>query len=241
MTTAIGVIPVRFGSTRFPGKPLAPILGRPMIQWVYEGARASKRLARIVIATDDERIAAAARGFGAEAVMTSPGCASGTDRAAEAAASSSCDFVINIQGDEPLVSGEMLDELVRGLEESGAPMATLVARVERLELLNDPHIVKVVADGGGYALYFSRSALPHGCSDYFYQHIGIYGYARDFLLGYKVLPPSRLEEAEKLEQLRALENGRRIRLIEIPSPTLSVDTPADIIKVEEFLVRHSHE
>ncbi|MGD0781326.1 MAG: 3-deoxy-manno-octulosonate cytidylyltransferase [Candidatus Aminicenantales bacterium] len=241
MSTVLGVIPARFGSTRFPGKPLAPILGRPMVQWVYEGARASKLLSRVVIATDDGRIAAAARAFGADAVMTSPDCASGTDRAAEVAASSSCDFVINIQGDEPLVRGEMLDGLVRGLEESGAPMATLVARVERLELLNDPHIVKVVADGRGYALYFSRSALPHGCSDYFYQHIGIYGYGRDFLLGYKALSPSRLEKAERLEQLRALENGWRVRLIEIPRPTLSVDTPADIIKVEEFLVRHSHE
>jgi 3-deoxy-manno-octulosonate cytidylyltransferase (CMP-KDO synthetase) len=241
LATAIGVIPVRFGATRFPGKPLAPILGRPMVQWVYEGARASKLLSRVVIATDDERIAAAARVFGADVIMTSPDCASGTDRAAEVASASSCDFVINIQGDEPLVRGEMLDGLVRGLVESGAPMATLMARVESLELLDDPHIVKVIADGGGYALYFSRSPLPHGCSDYFYQHIGIYGYRRDFLLGYKDLPPSRLERAEKLEQLRALENGRRIRLIEIPRPTLSVDAPADIIKVEQFLMRDSHE
>ena len=241
MSIAIGVIPVRFGASRFPGKPLALILGRPMVQWVYEGARASKRLSRVIIATDDERIAAAARGFGAEAIMTSPECASGTDRAAEVAASSSSDFVINIQGDEPLVRGAMLDGLVLGLEESGAPMATLIARVESLELLNDPHIVKVVADGEGYALYFSRSPLPHGCSDYFYQHVGIYGYRRDFLLGYKDLPASRLEQAEKLEQLRALESGRRIRLIEIPCPTLSVDTPADIIKVEQYLARHSHE
>jgi 3-deoxy-manno-octulosonate cytidylyltransferase (CMP-KDO synthetase) len=241
LATAIGVIPVRFGATRFPGKPLAPILGRPMVQWVYEGARASKLLSRVVIATDDERIAAAARVFGADVIMTSPDCASGTDRAAEVASASSCDFVINIQGDEPLVRGEMLDGLVRGLVESGAPMATLMARVESLELLDDPHIVKVIADGGGYALYFSRSPLPHGCSDYFYQHIGIYGYRRDFLLGYKDLPPSRLERAEKLEQLRALENGRRIRLIEIPRPTLSVDAPADIIKVEQFLKRRSHE
>jgi 3-deoxy-manno-octulosonate cytidylyltransferase (CMP-KDO synthetase) len=241
LATAIGVIPVRFGATRFPGKPLAPILGRPMVQWVYEGARAATLLSRVVIATDDERIAAAARVFGADVIMTSPDCASGTDRAAEVASASSCDFVINIQGDEPLVRGEMLDGLVRGLVESGAPMATLMARVESLELLDDPHIVKVIADGGGYALYFSRSPLPHGCSDYFYQHIGIYGYRRDFLLGYKDLPPSRLERAEKLEQLRALENGRRIRLIEIPRPTLSVDAPADIIKVEQFLMRDSHE
>lgn len=212
-----------------------------MIQWVYEGARTSKLLSRIIIATDDERIAAAARQFGAEAVLTSPDCASGTDRAAEAVASVPCDFVVNIQGDEPLVGGGMLDGLVRGLEEGVAPMASLMARVDDLALLSDPHIVKVVTDGQGYALYFSRSALPYGCSDYFYQHIGIYGYRRDFLLGYKDLPPSRLEQAEKLEQLRALENGRRIRMIEIPRPTLSVDAPADIIKVEQFLKRRSHE
>jgi 3-deoxy-manno-octulosonate cytidylyltransferase (CMP-KDO synthetase) len=212
-----------------------------MVQWVYDGARASKLLSRIIIVTDDERIAAAARGFGAEAVMTSPDCASGTDRAAEVAAAAPCDFVINIQGDEPLIRGDMLDALVRGLEESGAPMASLMARVEKLELLSDPHIVKVVTDGGGSALYFSRSALPHGCFDYFYQHIGIYAYRRDFLLAYKDLPPSRLERAENLEQLRALENGRRIQMIEIPRPTLSVDTPADIIMVEQFLKRHSHE
>lgn len=212
-----------------------------MVQWVYEGARESKLLARVIIATDDERILAAARAFGAEAAMTSAECASGTDRAAEIAAGLPCDFVINIQGDEPLIRGDMLDRIVRGLEESGAPMVSLMARVERLDLLTDPRIVKVVTDAAGEALYFSRSALPHGCSDYFYQHIGIYGYRRDFLLGYKDLPGSRLERAEKLEQLRALENGRRIRMIEISRPTLSVDTPADIIKVERFLTRRLHD
>ncbi len=212
-----------------------------MVQWVYEGARESKLLARVIIATDDERILAAARAFGAEAAMTSAECASGTDRAAEIAAGLPCDFVINIQGDEPLIRGDMLDRIVRGLEESGAPMVSLMARVERLDLLADPRIVKVVTDAAGEALYFSRSALPHGCSDYFYQHIGIYGYRRDFLLGYKDLPGSRLERAEKLEQLRALENGRRIRMIEISRPTLSVDTPADIIKVERFLTRRLHD
>jgi 3-deoxy-manno-octulosonate cytidylyltransferase (CMP-KDO synthetase) len=211
-----------------------------MVQWVYEGARESKLLDRVIIATDDERILAAARAFGAEAAMTSAECASGTDRAAEIAADLPCDFVINIQGDEPLIRGDMLDRLVLGLEESGAPMASLMARVERLDLLADPHIVKVVTDAAGEALYFSRAALPHGCSDYFYQHIGIYGYRREFLLGYKNLPGRRLERAEKLEQLRALENGRRIRMIEIPRPTLSVDTPADIIKVEQFLTRRLH-
>jgi 3-deoxy-manno-octulosonate cytidylyltransferase (CMP-KDO synthetase) len=240
LASTVGIIPVRYGSVRFPGKPLALILGRPMVRWVYEGAREARLLDRILIATDDERIVEAARGFGAEAVMTSPECRSGTDRAAEAAARGDSEFVINIQGDEPLVRGAMLDSLVRALQESGAPMASLMARVHDPALIGDPHIVKVVVRADGDALYFSRSPLPHGHSDYFYQHIGIYGYRRDFLLGYRVLPRSRLEAAEKLEQLRALEGGHRIRMIEIASPTLSVDTPDDIIKVERFLERRSH-
>jgi 3-deoxy-manno-octulosonate cytidylyltransferase (CMP-KDO synthetase) len=240
LSQAIGIIPVRFGSTRFPGKPLALILGRTMVQWVYEGSRESKLLERIIIATDDERIRTAARDFGAEAIMTSPECASGTDRVAEVAARLSADIIINIQGDEPLIRGEWLDRLVQDLETSGAPMASLMARVENLAALADPHIVKVVTDAAGQALYFSRSPLPHGCSDYFYQHIGIYGYRRDFLLGYNRLPGSRLERDEKLEQLRALESGHRIRMVEIPRPTLSVDTPADIIGVEKFLERRFH-
>jgi 3-deoxy-manno-octulosonate cytidylyltransferase (CMP-KDO synthetase) len=212
-----------------------------MVRWVYEGAREAKTLDRIVVATDDERILAAVRSFGAEALMTSGACASGTDRVAEAASRADAAIVVNIQGDEPLLRGKMLDALVRGLEESGAPMASLMARVERLELMGDPHIVKVVVDGRGDALYFSRSPLPCGASDYFYQHIGIYAYRREFLLGYSGLPPSRLERAEKLEQLRALESGHRIRMVETDAPTLSVDAPEDIIKVERFLARRPHD
>jgi 3-deoxy-manno-octulosonate cytidylyltransferase (CMP-KDO synthetase) len=238
---AIGVIPVRFGSTRFPGKPLAAILGKPMIQWVYEGARESGRLERIIVATDDERIASAASGFGAEIRMTSSAHASGTDRVAEAARTTDADIIVNIQGDEPLVRGRMLDSLVDALRQGEAGMATLMAKVKDISLLDDPHIVKVVADEAGYALLFSRAPLPFGAADYFHQHIGIYAYRRDLLLGYSRLPASRLESVEKLEQLRALEAGVRIRMVEIESPTLSVDTPRDIISVEHHLRARTHE
>jgi 3-deoxy-manno-octulosonate cytidylyltransferase (CMP-KDO synthetase) len=236
---AVGVIPVRYGSTRFPGKPLAPILGQPMVQWVYEGAARAVRIERVIVATDDARIFEAARGFGAEAVMTSAGCASGTDRAAEAAARTDARVVVSIQGDEPLIEGDMLDPLVDAVEAGGADMASLMIRESDPALLADPNVVKVVVDRRGEALYFSRSPLRSDESDYFYRHIGIYAFRRDVLLGYRSLPASRLEKAERLEQLRALDNGLRIRMIETSRPTLSVDVPADIIKVENYLRRRT--
>ena len=241
MDHAVGIIPARYGSTRFPGKSLAPILGKPMIRWVYEGARRSKRLSRIIIATDDARIFNAVREFGAEAVMTSPDHVSGTDRAAEVAARLDASVIVNIQGDEPLLDGTMLDGLVAAFDDPDLPMGSLMARVSDVELIGDENIVKVVVDRRGNALMFSRSPLPRGASDFFYQHIGIYAYRKDFLLALRRLPPSRLEKIERLEQLRVLENGFRIRMIEIPRPTLSVDTPRDIIPVEEFLKARSHE
>lgn len=234
-TTAIGVIPVRYGSVRFPGKPLAPILGKPMIRWVYEGACQSSLLDRIIIATDDERIMAAAASIGAEAIMTSPNHVSGTDRVADVARGTDAEIILNIQGDEPLVRGHMLDALVEALQAGEARMATLMAKNNDISLLEDSHIVKVVVDSRRRALLFSRSALPHGATDYFHQHIGIYAYRRDLLLGYDRLPASRLEALEKLEQLRALENGIAIAMVEIERPTLSVDTPRDIIGVENRL------
>jgi 3-deoxy-manno-octulosonate cytidylyltransferase (CMP-KDO synthetase) len=234
-TKVLGVIPVRFGSVRFPGKPLAPILGKPMIRWVYEGARQSRLLDRIIIATDDERILAAAVSIGAEAKMTSPDHVSGTDRVAEVARDTDAEIILNIQGDEPLVRGHMLDALVEALLAGEARMATLMAKNYDISLFGDSHVVKVVADSHGRALLFSRSALPYGAKDYFHQHIGIYAYRRDLLFGYERLPASRLEAAEKLEQLRALENGIEIAMVEIDRPTLSVDTPQDIIGVENRL------
>jgi len=232
---ALGVIPVRWGSTRFPGKPLAPILGKPMVQWVWEKARKAEHLERLIIATDDLRILDAAAGFGAEAMMTSADAASGTDRVAEAAARFESPIVLNIQGDEPLIESSALDRLVTALQDPDVPMASLMSRVRDLTLIGEAHIVKVAPDAFGNALYFSRSALPWGAADYFFQHIGIYGYQKEFLRNFQTLPVSRLEQTERLEQLRVLESGRRIKMIEIERPTLSVDTPSDIIKVEKFL------
>jgi 3-deoxy-manno-octulosonate cytidylyltransferase (CMP-KDO synthetase) len=238
---AAGIIPVRYQSTRFPGKPLALILGKPMIQWVYEGALQAKLLDRIIIATDDKRIFQAANKIGAEAVMTSADHSSGTERVAEAATRVDASIIVNIQGDEPLVNGAMLDALVKVLLDPSISMATLMARVDDIALLQERDIVKVVADKEGNALYFSRSPLPFRAPDYFFQHIGIYSYRKDFLLNFHLLPASRLEKIERLEQLRVLENGLRIKMVEISRPTLSVDTPQDIIKVEKFLKSRAYE
>jgi len=206
-----------------------------MIERVYDSARRAKYLDRLIIATDDERIGEIARNFGAEVRMTSSGHRSGTDRVAEVAREIKASIVINIQGDEPLLRGEMIDELVVALQDKDVAMATLASRVNDMSLLQDNNRVKVVADRNGTALYFSRSPLPFQASDYFLQHIGIYGYQRDFLLAFTRMEPTRLEKIEKLEQLRALENGYRIKVIETSFLTMSVDSPQDIIKVENFL------
>jgi 3-deoxy-manno-octulosonate cytidylyltransferase (CMP-KDO synthetase) len=231
----LAVIPVRFGSTRFPGKPLADIAGKPMIQRVIEGVRTCRSIDRVIVATDDMRIFKTVRALGAEAAMTSPDHASGTDRVAEVAAANDYPIVINVQGDEPLVEGWTLDGLTEILQNPGLPMASLMARITDMSVISEPHRVKVVVDASGNALYFSRAPIPNGASDFFFQHVGIYGYQRDFLLGFRNLPVSRLERTERLEQLRVLENGYRIRMIEIPRPTLSVDVPEDIMKVEKLL------
>jgi 3-deoxy-manno-octulosonate cytidylyltransferase (CMP-KDO synthetase) len=211
-----------------------------MIQRVYEGVRQAKHIDRIIIATDDERILRAAAGFGAEAVMTSPKHRSGSERAAEVAQGLDSPLVVNVQGDEPLVTGKMIDQLIEGLQDDASPVVSLMAKVNDLSLISEAGIVKVVADNHGYALYFSRAPLPYQTADFFYQHIGIYGYQREFLLQFARMKPTRLEEMEKLEQLRILENGYRIRMIEVSSPTLSVATPQDIIRVEEFLKKEKN-
>jgi len=238
---AAAVIPVRYQSSRFPGKPLALILGKPMIQRVYEGVREARLVDRIVVATDDERIQEAARSFGAEAVLTSRDHSSGTERVAEVVQVIDNNIIINVQGDEPLVTGGLVDGLVEALQDEEVKMASLMARVFELELMVNPNINKVVTDQDGFALYFSRAPVPHQASDFFFQHIGIYGYRRDFLLEFAKMKPSRLESLERLEQLRALEHGHRIKMVEAPDRILSVDTPGDIIKVEEFLRRKGHD
>lgn len=206
-----------------------------MIQRVYEATRTAKNLERVIVATDDKRILRAAQDFGAEARMTSSSHRSGTDRVAEVAREINASVVINIQGDEPLIKGEAIDELVEALQDEDIPMATLAVKEDDLNLLNDSNVVKVVPDKDGFALYFSRSPLPFQASDYFWRHIGIYGYQKDFLQKFCRIPPSRLEKTEKLEQLRALESGYRIKIIENKFSTLSVDLPEDIIRVENLL------
>jgi 3-deoxy-manno-octulosonate cytidylyltransferase (CMP-KDO synthetase) len=212
-----------------------------MVQRVFEGARRAKYLSRLVIATDDERIRKACLAFGAEVWMTSSDHSTGTERVAEVAGKIKTPIVINIQGDVPLIRGEVIDELIRVLQNKSIPMATVVEKVNDLGTLREEDTVKVVVDKKGFALYFSRSPLPYWAEDYFLKHTGVYGYQRDFLLRFLDIPPSRLEKTEKLEQLRALENGFRIKVIESPYSTLSVDSPRDIIRVEKILARRENE
>ena len=239
MPVALGVIPASFASTRFPGKPLALILGKPMVQWVWESARRAKSLGRLVVATDDRRILEAALGFGAEAMMTSAGHPSGTDRVAEVAALFDHPVVVNIQGDEPLLPPDALDRLVEAFDDPTVQAVSLYAKVTDLARQADPNVVKVAVDSSGNALYFSRAPIPSGAGDYFAQHIGVYGYRREFLFAFRGRPASRLEKAERLEQLRILESGQAIRMVEVERPTLSVDTPRDIIEAEKFLAERN--
>lgn len=241
MKETTGIIPVRYASQRFPGKPLALILGKPMIQWVYEGAKQSTHLQNLIIATDDRRIYQACQEFGADVRMTSVHHVSGTERVAEIARSLSSSYIINIQGDEPLIRAEMIDALIAEMWDEDTPMATLAIKVTDRSLLEDSNTVKVVTDTKGYALYFSRSPIPSQPVDDFYQHIGVYSYRRDFLLEMCQWSPSRLEQAERLEQLRVLENGHKIKVIITHFPTLSVDTPEDIIRVERYFAKDHHD
>jgi 3-deoxy-manno-octulosonate cytidylyltransferase (CMP-KDO synthetase) len=234
---AVGVIPARYQSSRFPGKPLAPIAGVPMIQRVWRGARGAKSLERVIVATDDARIADACRGFGAEVALTRADHASGTDRIAEVAAGLDCDVVVNVQGDEPLIEGFAIDAVVAALDDDPeALIATLVHAAES-DALGDPNRVKVVLDRRGRALYFSRSAIPfehqREAESRCWQHVGLYAYRREFLLRFAALAPTPAERAEGLEQLRALEHGFPIRCAVIEGWTsAAVDVPADIAQVE---------
>jgi 3-deoxy-manno-octulosonate cytidylyltransferase (CMP-KDO synthetase) len=239
--SAVGIVPARFASSRFPGKPLATIAGLPMLQRVVEGARRAKRLRDVIVATDDARIAEACAKFGARAVLTRADHPTGTDRIAEAAAGLADDVVVNVQGDEPLIEGFVIDAAVTALEDSPeAPMATVVHRAEPADL-GDPNRVKVVLDRQGFALYFSRAAIPHardGAESPIFQHVGLYAYRRAFLATYVALPPTPLEQAEALEQLRALEHGYRIRAAIVEGwRSVPVDVPADVARVEAILSR----
>lgn len=231
----LGVIPARWGATRFPGKPLAPLWGRPMLQHVWERARAARGIDTLVIATDDDRIEQAARAFGAEVARTSPTCASGTDRVAEVArARSDFGIVLNLQGDEPELDTEGVSRLVAGMRaEPSLRMATLAHHEPDAAAFRSDHVVKVVVDVHGFALYFSRADLA-GASrgGPALRHVGVYAFTREFLLEFASWPPGSLEQAERLEQLRALERGVPIRVFGATHGFAGVDTPEQLAELE---------
>lgn len=235
----LGVIPARYASSRFPGKALAVIAGKTMLQHVWERASQARYLTSLVIATDDERIRAAAEMFSAKVILTRADHLSGTDRVAEAASASHAQFIVNIQGDEPMIDPAAIDAAILGmLEDPEADMGTLKTRIYREADIGDPNVVKVVTDAHGNALYFSRWPIPYIREKdarekagerpaAIFKHLGLYVYRRDFLLTYPDLPVGPLERAERLEQLRALENGFRIRVVETDYDSVGVDTPED--------------
>ncbi len=238
----IVLIPARYGSTRFPGKALADILGKPLIQWVYEQTRRVHGLKDIYVATDDTRIRECVEGFGGQALMTRSDHPSGSDRLAEAAdilGLDKNDIVINIQGDQPLFPPLVVGHLAAIVDrDCSAVMVTPARRIFDLDAAQNPNVVKVVFNQRGRALYFSRSPLPYwrdGERPYFYKHIGIYAYRVDFLRDFVTLFPGRWEQAEKLEQLRALEYGYPIHVVETDEDTLEVDTPEDVPRAEALL------
>ncbi len=243
--SAVCVIPARYASTRLPGKPLALLGDKPMIQWVYEHAIKARAFSRILIATDDERIKKAAVSFGAEVVMTPTELPSGTDRVAEVVKDLSCDVVVNLQGDEPFVKPQLLDQLVSVFRDPEVQIATPVKKITNYKELTNPNQVRVVRDARNYALYFSRAAVPfiRDESDLkkwlihhdFYKHVGIYAYRREVLLQLTGLPQGILEKAEQLEQLRFLEHGYRIYTLETDYESVGVDTEEDLIRVNELI------
>jgi 3-deoxy-manno-octulosonate cytidylyltransferase (CMP-KDO synthetase) len=242
----IAVIPARYASTRFPGKALVLIKGKPMIQWVYERTRLSRLIDRTIVATDDDRIFAAVRSFGGEAMMTSPNHATGTDRIAEVAHMIECGLVVNVQGDEPLIHSEMIDQAIAPMiDDPAIPMGTLCRKIGVREDIFDPNVVKVVFNKNGFALYFSRAPIPWDREQWsgkdrsaemplvtsLYKHIGLYVYRRDFLLNYAQLSRTPLEIAEKLEQLRVLEHGHAIKTVITEHDSFGVDIPDDLSKI----------
>lgn len=255
--SAIVLIPARYASTRFPGKPLTPLKGRPVIRHVYENSLDSRLAADVIVATDSETIFETVLSFGGKAVMTSGDHASGTDRIAEAAASLDHDIIVNVQGDEPLIRGEMIDDVITLLDDPAASVGTLAKKITVWREVFDPNVVKVVFDAEGFAFYFSRAPIPYhrdlfgtearrygktgssrtdGTSELFiYKHIGIYSYRRDVLAALSSMPPTRLECLERLEQLRAMENNFRIKVRETFFETMGVDTPEDLERIEKCL------
>lgn len=247
---SIVIIPARYGSSRFPGKPLALLHSKPLIQWTYEAVKQSTIVSKVIVATDDINIYNAVTGFGGEVVMTSSKPRTGSDRCAEAVQKSEEDIVVNLQADEILTGPEMVDDLINMLvKDNSVKMGTLKIEISDPGELNDKNVVKVVTDTNDFALYFSRSPIPYirdresdkddpVPAKNFYKHLGIYAYRRDFLMQFCTLPTTMLEDLEKLEQLRAIEHGFRIKVKETHYKSYRVDTQEDLKQIEEKVNKH---
>lgn len=244
---AICIIPARYDSTRLPGKPLIKIAGKPLLQWVWEVAKKSAILNRVIIATDDDRIVALCNKIGAEYLLTPKNITSGSDRISYTYQSlkEDADIIINLQGDEPLIKADVIDSLINQFALSNADVGTLIKVIKSNDELFDPSVVKVVVDNNNYALYFSRSTIPHLRdvkkenwlqSESFWKHIGIYAYSKESLMNFSKLKPSSLELSEKLEQLRLLEYGAKFLCVETDIELIGVDTKEDVEKVEKILL-----
>jgi len=247
----IGVIPARYGSQRLPAKPLTDLLGKTMIERVYEQACKARRLNQVIVATDDDRIVSVVQAFGGRVAVTPPEIKSGSDRVAAVAARTDGDIFLNIQGDEPLIDPRMIDTAAEILiDDAQATVGTLAKRIETKEELINPGIVKIVIDKNSYALYFSRSMIPYVRDEAdstkwlskqtFYKHIGLYVFRREFLLRFAKMPESNLERSEKLEQLRILENGFRIKVGFTEHDSIPIDTLADVERVVDILKHQAH-
>lgn len=257
MHRVVAIIPARYNSTRFPGKPLSLLKGKPLIQHVYEGVKDASLIDAIYVATDDTRIYETVASLGYNAVMTSDTHLSGTDRVAEVARDMDCELIVNVQGDEPFIMPDMVDDVVNMLfDDKRASISTLAKRITDVKEIFSPDVVKVVFDKEGFAMYFSRSPIPYYRAEEqksrsaeatselpnfrtsepcIFKHIGIYGYRKDTLLELSSLNPPEIEEAERLEQLRALFNGMRIKVKETIHDTIGIDTPEDLRRAEEWL------
>ncbi len=242
--SVLAVIPARYGSTRLPAKVLADIHGKPMIQWVYERTRRAKLIDRVIVATDDERVARAVQGFGGEIVMTSPDIQSGTDRVAAVADRSPAKVYVNVQGDEPLMDPDAIDAAVKLVTSGRFKMSTVMTPLTSQAELDDPSVVKVIADREGRSIYFSRLPIPYsrgpkpspGDPWFCRRHVGLYVYDHETLMRFRGLPASPLEKAEVLEQLRALADGIAIGITEVNFTSIGVDTSEDLEKVRKLLV-----
>ena len=245
--TILAVIPARFASTRFPGKIIAPLAGKPLVAHAYERARQAKLVSEAVVATDDQRVVAALEPLNIPVVMTTKGLPSGTDRIAEVARESDAPIIVNVQGDEPYIDPITIDDSIRPLlEDPDLPMSTAMRRITDPNLIENPNIVKVVCDNRGRALYFSRWPIPYirdeadrtKAASCYFEHVGLYVYRREFLIQYAGWPQTPLEQLEKLEQLRVLENGYPIAVVETEYEGVGVDTPEDLERVRKVFEQY---